>query len=679
MEQKYKLINAIFKHAVQYIFDNRLLPVHRAQKPYHTAEFLRLYDQKVAAVRSNRPDEEIRELTKSMSRNIRQAKRRFISRLTEESEWAGIKRQKPFRGTQTRVKNKEGLLVGTHKRAEVFAEHYADKQWAEAALPPLPQRPPLYGPAGLPLTPFTPTELRKVAKRLKKGKAFGTDGLPNEYLRLLLGVNEGFCLVLDLMNDCWSENRVPGEWMLGRIAAIFKHGNTAVAENYRPISVLQTMYKLFTGLLETRLREAIGHRISKHQAGYQKKKSVADAIFKLLRLGENADNCQNFPVYMLLLDWAKCFDRFHREPLLDAMRRLGVEPKYLDVLRNIYSNMQFFVQDRFSASTIKPQITGLRQGDPLSCFLMIAVFTVIMADAETLWIKKFEEYGIPANCTIKSQYGFDQVLYADDSNVAQHSLLAAKLALHAIQTEALFYGQELNLAKTFLLRFGAAKKFPTPNLKDFRGFPVPEKDSASTLGFALGGTVSNKQIVGKRCGAMQAAMNQYRLVWQSNLPKKKKIQKYRMLVVNKGLWGLHMLTLHESDLRRLDYNHVRCLRRILKLKAAYVSRISNQEVLRRAGLPPFRVWVRENQYRLLGHILRHPTAADWQVCFQRDTQLEWRPPIGAKRRVGRPRDPWAEKLLRDFQKKYPHYDRRQIQILAQDRSRWRVALGGLST
>ena len=131
-------------------------------------------------------------------------------------------------------------------------------------------------------------------------------------------------------------------------------------------------------------------------------------------------------------------------------------------------------------------------------------------------------------------------------------------------------------------------------------------------------------------------------------------------------WRLRVLETLETP--GVTSNHMRCLRRMLKLKAAYVSRISNQEVLRRAGLPPFRVWVRENQYRLLGHILRHPSEADWQVCFQQGTQLEWRPPNGAKRRVGRPRDPWAEKLLRDFQKKYPHFDRRQIQILAQDKT-----------
>ena len=58
-------------------------------------------------------------------------------------------------------------------------------------------------------------------------------------------------------------------------------------------------------------------------------------------------------------------------------------------------------------------------------------------------------------------------------------------------------------------------------------------------------------------------------MWQSELPARDKLRKYESLVINKGIWGLHLLALKPSDFAHLEYIHTRCIRRILKIKAAY--------------------------------------------------------------------------------------------------------------
>ena len=136
-------------------------------------------------------------------------------------------------------------------------------------------------------------------------------------------------------------------------------------------------------------------------------------------------------------------------------------------------------------------------------------------------------------------------------------------------------------------------------------------------------------------------MNRNRLVWQSRLLRKKKIEKYRALVLSKFLWGLHLLALTESELRRLDYHHVRSLRRIMKISATMYSRVSNSEVLRRAGLPALHSLIREKQFQMLGAILRAPLDPEWKLCFGAFpnpdlTRVTTRGPAGAVRRVGRP-------------------------------------------
>ena len=63
--------------------------------------------------------------------------------------------------------------------------------------------------------------------------------------------------------------------------------------------------------------------------------------------------------------------------MLHALRRLGVPQKYLRIIESLYSDVKFFVEDRFSRSTTESQEAGLRQGDGLSCWLFIALLTVV--------------------------------------------------------------------------------------------------------------------------------------------------------------------------------------------------------------------------------------------------------------------------------------------------------------
>ena len=102
--------------------------------------------------------------------------------------------------------------------------------------------------------PFTPYELRVARTKLKTGKGTGDDGISNEFLRLVLLTTIGFSLILSLINGCWVNEEVPGEWWVARIFAIYKGKKLPIdlPPSYRPIALLQTMYKLFTKMIELR-------------------------------------------------------------------------------------------------------------------------------------------------------------------------------------------------------------------------------------------------------------------------------------------------------------------------------------------------------------------------------------------------------------------------------------------
>ena len=107
-----------------------------------------------------------------------------------------------------------------------------------------------------------------------------------------------------------------------------------------------------------------------------------------------------------------------------------------------------------------------------------------------------------------------------------------------------------------------------------------------------------------RGGAMLKSMDRYSLVWQSSLTHKQKVHRYFSLVVAKVVWCVHQLTLLPADFAYLEYVHARCLRRILRTRAAFWSCISNADISREAAAPTMTSLIRKRQFIVLGKHLR---------------------------------------------------------------------------
>ena len=68
------------------------------------------------------------------------------------------------------------------------------------------------------------------------------------------------------------------------VASIYKKGDSENLENYRPISLLQTMYKIYASLIKERIDAAIDENIYKTQYGFRKHRSTAQALYIARRL-----------------------------------------------------------------------------------------------------------------------------------------------------------------------------------------------------------------------------------------------------------------------------------------------------------------------------------------------------------------------------------------------------------
>ena len=367
---------------------------------------------------------------------------------------------------------------------------------------------------------------------------------------------------------------------------------------------------------------------------------------------------------------------------MDALRRIGLPQQYLDVITAIYKDLRFFVRDAWGESDLRPQAEGLRQGDPLACFLLLILMTVIMLDTR----KAFEAICTEKNFSAAAHYmervfGFHDIEFADDTNFVHTHLLSLRTLTTCYLKEALIYGFRVNndpeTGKCYVLALNP--DLPQVVIRDLNGQTFPVVDEAVTLGMTYGLAFGTASIIFRmRISKMQNAMDQYRLVWQSDLSVKAKTEKMNALVWNKGRWSLHLFPLLPALQQKIDAAQARYLRRILKLPAAYISRISHKEVRRRCGTYRFSTFIFRAQLRWLGNILREPATDPLRrVLFAPNSPLNpHRPPSlnpnrPTRQRVGRPQTDWAKFLLLQIFR-LSRTDRATVTTLAQDRSRYHL-------
>ena len=129
---------------------------------------------------------------------------------------------------------------------------------------------------------FTLVELELVLKSSKLNKQPGPDLIRMELFKWLDGSNR--LLLLDILNQWWKEGGVPKEVLHARVVPIFKKGDIDDPSNYRPISLLNSIYKLFTALIRARIQSAVEFKVSPTQFGFRPRRSTAHAAFIIRRL-----------------------------------------------------------------------------------------------------------------------------------------------------------------------------------------------------------------------------------------------------------------------------------------------------------------------------------------------------------------------------------------------------------
>jgi len=246
-----------------------------------------------------------------------------------------------------------------------------------------------------------------------------------------------------LYNDCIREEAVPpSKWRLSSITVLFKSGDPTLPSNYRPITILPLLYKLFSRLLRRRLTCILDTQQSIDQAGFRAGFSAEDHLFVLAMLQQKCEEFRS-ELWMAALDFKKAFDTVRHSTIWKALSEQHVPGGYVQLLRKLYAEQQGSVQTDATSKLFKIE-RGTKQGDPMSPIIFNAVLEHIIRPLKKKWAK--EKRGVDLQHPTGTR--LSNLRFADDLLLTAPSLPDLTAMLADLIPAAAACGLEMHPDKT---------------------------------------------------------------------------------------------------------------------------------------------------------------------------------------------------------------------------------------
>lgn len=458
-------------------------------------------------------------------------------------------------------------------------------------------------------------KVKEIIQRINAKKSSGIDGISNFIIKKIPDATVQ--LLTCLFNHCINNCYFPNDWKLANIIPIKKKKDSEAVADFRPISLLSNLGKLFEHILKEKIEnEFTIDPISNLQFGFKKSHSTQHALLKFHSdITRNLNN--QVCTVAISLDIEKAFDSVCHNGIIYKLIGLGIDPFLIKIIQSFLTDRKFTVQIQSTSSSWGNVNSGVPQGSVLAPYLF------------NLFLNDFP------HTTQNSQ----AILYADDCLIYAHStspvqaLSYAAAHLEIINDFYKTWGIKINAAKSEAICIrNASRKCPRSVVPESKslctvldGIEIPFKTSIKYLGINF-----NKLLkFNPHARSMLQKANQItgmfsRLFNSKHLPEKTKLLLYKVAIRPVLMYGFPIwFTISPIVAKELEIFERKILRKCIDKH--YVSRTkkySNTYIYDMSGVQPFCKYALHHHKLFIERLATHGNSL-LEDTYDLDKDLQW--------------------------------------------------------
>ena len=256
-------------------------------------------------------------------------------------------------------------------------------------------------------SPISEEEVKNAIWSLHPDKAPGPDGFPICFYRSFWSLIKKYLLRL----ITWmAKGNMGGATNSTFLALIPKEPNPSSIKKFRPISLCNASYKIFSKVLSLRLKKIIPSLISPNQGGFLSGRQISDNIL-LVQEAIHSSSKRGEPGMAIKLDLANAFDRLRHSFIILVLKSFGFPETFILQVQACITSPWIAPLINGRPSAFFKASRGVRQGCPLSPFLYILV-----ADSLSRRLNRLQAEGsLPGLSFRGSVPPINHALFADDT------------------------------------------------------------------------------------------------------------------------------------------------------------------------------------------------------------------------------------------------------------------------
>ena len=221
------------------------------------------------------------------------------------------------------------------------------------------------------LRPVSELEILNLVSSLNNSKASGPFSIPTDIFKMTKHIMAP--VLTEIINLSFSTGLYPNNLKIAKVVPVFKNkGSNLFCNNFRPISLLSNINKVYEKLMYSRLYAFLNihNCIYNLQFGFREKHSTTHALFSITETIREALDNNNFSCG-IFIDLQKAFDTVNHEILLQKLNHYGIRGVANTWFKSYLSNRTQYVSINGFESKSKNISTGVPQGSVLGPLLFL--------------------------------------------------------------------------------------------------------------------------------------------------------------------------------------------------------------------------------------------------------------------------------------------------------------------